>query len=61
MLYFLNKILSRNNFTAINILLQQATNSVIVYIVDLIKAISLWKLVAKTKTDHLIKLKRNLM
>merc|ERR1712238_311581 len=61
MLYFLNTFLSGDNFTARNILLRQAANSILVCIVDLLKAISFYKLIAKAKTDHLIMLKKNLM
>mmetsp|Transcript_2570 Transcript_2570/g.2849 ORF Transcript_2570/g.2849 Transcript_2570/m.2849 type:complete len:395 (-) Transcript_2570:145-1329(-) len=61
MLYFLNTFLSGDNFTARNILLHQAANSILVCMVDLLKAISFYKLIAKAKTDHLIMLKKNLV
>merc|ERR1712161_177391 len=61
MLYFLNTFLSGDSFTAWNILLHQAANSILVCMFDLLKAISFYKLVAKAKTDHLIMLKKNLV
>jgi len=61
MLYFLNTFLSGDNFTARNILLHQAANSILVCMVDLLKGITFYKLVAKAKTDHLIMLKKNLV
>jgi len=61
MLYFLNTFLSGDNFTARNILLHQAANSILVCMVDLLKAKSFYKQVAKAKTDHLIMLKKNLV
>ena len=61
MLYFLNTFLSGDNFTARNILLHQAANSILVCMFDLLKAISFYELVAKAKTDHLIMLKKNLV
>ena len=57
MLYFLNTFLSGDNFTARNILLHQAANSILVCMVDLLKGITFYKQVAKAKTDHLIMLK----
>ena len=61
MLYFLNTFLSGDNFTASNILLHQAANSILVCMFDLLKAVSFYKLVAKAKTNHLIMLKKNLV
>jgi len=61
MLYFLNTFLSGDNFTARNILLHQAANSILICVVDLLKAISFYKLIAKAKTNHLIMLKKNLV
>jgi len=61
MLYFLNTFMSGENFTARNVLLHQAANSILVCMVDLLKAVSFSKLVAKAKTDHLIMLRKNLL
>ena len=61
MLYFLNVFLSGENFTAKNIFPHQAANSILVCMVDLLKAISFYKIVAKAKTDHLVMLKKNLL
>lgn len=41
--------------------LHKAINFILVYMFDLLKAISFYKHVAKVKTNHLIMLKKNLM
>ena len=49
MLYFLDTFLSKENFTARNILLHQAANSNLVCMFDLLKAISVYKICSKSK------------